>query len=564
MKKITNQKFRSYTALALAFILASPLQSLAASENISNAVLSIPTEHSEIKAENEETLIEKTAYTPEITQSLSEDGRQVIYNISLTKNTENPANIKAYINLPNGSNFKNLTAKFGDTTKSLSEGSNLIKLDLPADTTNLQIEAEIKDNSTENLYYDLLLVDAENAYKNASRIASKILIENDTKRLEEIAQSQIVSNLVGKFVNETEIEWTGYLLNTTDSPQSSTYNFKSIEGVDISDSKIVSEAFALQSGKLEKSTKEDGFGDINCAIAGHDIVKFTFKTKAKADATRHSINGVEVKNPYSHENPTENQNQEPSTDEAKSQEQVEKIIKDLEKGSDELENAITELDKSLNNDQYEKTVKELKPAETDKKLEVVTLDGNEESPAPAQESKVDLTKTDNENKSEDINKLKKNIESANGQTLEILKQNNQVNPLMIQTPAALSKTPQGLVDIDALIKQIKDADRKIEALAREIYGDVAYDSVLNLKKDESGADTRKLAADINATNQEIKNVLEEPTIKKQKPEKVLGELKKGKLRDLDKVKTITLDPLNGIIIKQDEGSIRLNFADLNN
>ena len=551
MKKITNQKFKAYTALALAFILASPLQALAVSESTSNDVLSIPTEHSEIKAENEETLIEKTAYTPEITQSLSEDGRKVIYNLSLTKNTENQANIKAYINLPQGSNFKYLTTRIGDTTTSLSEGSNLIVLNLPADTINLQIEAEIKDNNTENLYYDLLLVDTDNAYKNASRIASKILIENDTKRLEKIAHSQIVSNLVGKFVNETEIEWTVYLLNPTDNTLSSTYKFENIEGVDISDSKIVSEAFALQSGKLEKSTKEDGFGDINCAIAGHDIVKFTFKTKAKADATRHSINGVEVKNPYSHENPTENQNQEPSTDEAKSQEQVEKIIKDLEKGSNELANAIIDLDKSLNNDQDEKTGEEVKPAETDKKIEVVTLDVNEEIPAPNQESKLNLTKTDNENKSADINKLRSNIESANEQILGILKENSQVSPLLIQTPAALSKTPQGLVDIDALIKQIKDADRKVEALAREIYGDVAYDSVLKLKKDESSADASKLAADINAINQEIKNILKEPTIKKQKLEKVIEELNKGKLKDLDKVKTVTLDPLDGIIIKQD-------------
>lgn len=636
MQKPNNQKLKTYTALALALSLASPISALATGEDTKTQDTLTSASESILALDKEET----KPYTSNVSPTLSEDGTKISYEVSLEKSTEDPANVSAHIFLPRSSkieSIKVITDEEEEADQKVSEDTPQLDITLPRDTTNFKLEANLKEKAREDLIFDLAILDNDQGFIEANRIAYNIKEENDTKTLAKIKSNDIISNISGKFISADQIEWSGYLVNPSDEDKDVKHELKLSDSQDIEGSLLTIKRYTLdENGKLVLNEENLALGSIKTTLGPNDYLSFSFTTQAKEGQTEFTVNEAtvtrdieadetddkatdsseaeqaqeskeekldqtETKEADQTPAPSEDkENQTPDLDKIEENEarsQVEKSIKELQEGSDEIENLLEEagvdlsdLETSDDSPAEEQTSNEEAPVETPDQDQASieadesddTEEESEENLQVAESEEVQAPKIDKE---VDFDKLTKEINDANQEIIDLLKANGIVSPIVIDTqkPLAKSKSSTSSLDIDKLIKDIVDATVEIEDLARQIYGDSAYESAIALHTKDKEKDLDKLVTDIEEANSEIvatlaqafkaedasytdedikelvaildklENLKDNSKKATSDESKSLEDLSQGlgkaSSKDIGEVKTVTLDPLDDDTIK---------------
>lgn len=285
--------------------------------------------------------------------------------------------------------------------------------------------------------------------------------------------------------------------------------------------------------------------------------------------------------------------------------EAEQLIKDLNENTEKIAKELEEVEKlGTGKETTEEEKSEnppTKPAdkegkkEEDKDPKTVVLEENKSK--KDEENNVDKVseetkKADNQTKEKDqapvdVDQLVRDINNANQEISQTLKEVGAVSPVFVKNSPDLSqKDPEkSLVDIDKLINEINQAYKAIETEAKKIYGKNAYTTAMDLYNNVD-SDTAKLLESLDKNNDKVKEILDQVNLSIESKEvldnpeetakiaALLGDLTELKattekalesvedkkenqsfkiivdgfsqnvLKDLDKVVTITLDPLS--------------------
>lgn len=607
MKHTNHSKIKTYTSFALALALVSPLTAFAAEDKTKTDTTTTNIE------ENLEKNIQEPAYKSEISQSLSPDGTKIDYEINIQKTTQNEGNLKAYIYLLDRSNFEkidvleseNLNAEDVKVTQ-IPEGQK-ITIDLK-DTKDakLKLSATVKEDQESYLIYDLVLVDESQNYAYAKRMNAEIKKDSEGK-LSAIdkASDKITSVLSASFLEDNKtISWSDYLFNPTDKAIKTNYAFDISKNQNPSKEKLNIETLAISENGFESIKKEEvDFGNIeNLEIPAYGLAKLSFKTIAK-EGEIFDINGVKVERILEEEKPekTEEKVEKKDLSEDEVNQEAEQLIKDLNENTEKIAKELEEVEKLGTGKEITEEEKSenppTKPADKEGKKEgnkdpkTVVLE--EDKTQKDQENKIDGQNKENLDKKDqveapvDVDQLVRDINNANQEISQTLKEVGALSPVFVKNSPDLSqKDPEkSLAEVDNLINEINQAYKAIETEAKKIYGKNAYTTAMDLYNNVD-SDTAKLLESLDKNNDKVKEILDQVNLSIESKEvldnpeetakiaALLGDLTELKattekalesvedkkenqsfniivdgfsqnvLKDLDKVVTITLDPLN--------------------
>lgn len=607
MKHTNHSKIKTYTSFALALALVSPLTAFAAEDKTKTDTTTTNIE------ENLEKNIQEPAYKSEISQSLSLDGTKIDYEINIQKTTENEGNLKAYIYLLDRSNFEkidvleseNLNAEDVKVTQ-IPEGQK-ITIDLK-DTKDAKIKlsATLKEDQESYLIYDLVLVDPGLNYAYAKRINAEIKKDSEGK-LSAIdkASDKITSVLSASFLEDKKtISWSDYLFNPTDKAIKTNYAFDISKNQDPSKEKLNIETLAISENGFESIKKEEvAFGNIeNLEIPAYGLAKLSFKTIAK-EGEIFDINGVKVERILEEEKPekTEEKVEKKDLSEDEVNQEAEQLIKDLNENTEKIAKELEEVEKLGTGKEITEEEKPenppTKPADNEGKKkenkDPKTVVLEEDKTQKDQENKADDQNKENLDKKDqveapvDVDQLVRDINNANQEISQTLKEVGALSPVFVKNSPDLGQkdSEKSLAEVDNLINEINQAYKAIETEAKKIYGKNAYTTAMDLYNNVD-SDTAKLLESLDKNNDKVKEILDQVNLSIESKEvldnpeetakiaALLGDLTELKattekalesvedkkenqsfniivdgfsqnvLKDLDKVVTITLDPLN--------------------
>ena len=497
------------------------------------------------------------------------------------KVTQIPEGQKITINLKN---TKDANLKLSATVKEDQESYLIYDLVLVDESLNYayakRMNAEIKKDSDGKL----------SAIDKASDKITSVLSASFLEDKKTIAWSDYLFNPTAKAVK------TNYAFDISKNQEPSKEKLN-IETLAISEN-------GFESIKKE----EVDFGNIeNLEIPAYGLVKLSFKTTAK-EGEIFDINGVKVERILEEEKPEKTEKPEKSEDKVEKKDlsedevnqEAEQLIKDLNENTEKIAKELEEVEKlGTGKETTEEEKSEnppTKPAdkegkkEEDKDPKTVVLEENKTQKGEESNKADDQTKEnlDTEAKAPvNVDQLVRDINNANQEISQTLKEVGAVSPVFVKNSPDLSqKDPEkSLVDIDKLINEINQAYKAIETEAKKIYGKNAYTTAMDLYNNVD-SDTAKLLESLDKNNDKVKEILDQVNLSIESKEvldnpeetakiaALLGDLTELKattekalesvedkkenqsfkiivdgfsqnvLKDLDKVVTITLDPLS--------------------
>ena len=447
MKK-TGKTFKKYTALALALAIVSPITAFA-SEVTNN----------DREVEISESIEQKEAYQKSVKASLSEDGKKISYDINITKDENTKGNLFAYIYLLGNSNIENLSlAEESSHLENQVVDTDLgkaIKVDLKdASNANIKLTADIKEEKTDNLYFDLVLV-SDQDYKDHSRVGGKIVngqiqeVESDVKSL----------GLSGSLVDEKTISWKDLLVNNTKEELKTDYNLSLSSNQAVDGQKLNIEFFELTNEGYKISQNETfELGSIkDLVLAPNTLVRLSFTTKALESTDDYQINDAIVTNTSS-KLKEDQANTKVLSEENSKEEQAKDLTKELNSTKEKIKDTLVENEKELN-----------------------------------QDSQKSLEKTDQANtKASSFERSKE--EQAKDLTNELNSTTDQVKETLVENEKELSgqSEEQSPEKTQTVIREVKTVALPIK------------ENLENLSKEDQA---KALTAKINSINDEIKAVL---------------------------------------------------------
>ena len=279
--KNTGKRLRKYTALALALAIVSPVAAFASEQEQADIILT-------------ETKLETNPYQKSITMSLLEDGTKISYDIDINKD-QAKGNLSAYIYQLGQSNIENLSIE-GQSQSIDSDLGKAIKVDLK-DQSKLKITADIKEGKTDNLSFDLVLVD-DSDYTDHTHIDAKLVKNADKLEVEEVKAEAKNLGLSGLFTDSETIYWTDSLVNNTNEPIKTDYILNVSANQSVENQKLSLDFYHLTSEgyKLEESNSYDLGSIKDLEIAPFSLVKLSFTTKAMPSNEAYQINDAIVTN----------------------------------------------------------------------------------------------------------------------------------------------------------------------------------------------------------------------------------------------------------------------------
>lgn len=606
MKHTNHSKIKTYTSFALALSLVSPLTAFAAEDKTKTDTTTTNIE------ENLEKNIQEPAYKSEISQSLSPDGTKIDYEINIQKTTENKGNLKAYIYLLDRSNFEKIDVLETESIKAedvqvtqIPEGQK-ITIDLKdTQDAKLKLSATVKEDQESYLIYDLVLVDESQNYAYAKRMNAEIKKDASGKlSARDKASEKVTSVLSASFLEDKKtIAWSDYLFNPTAKAIKTNYAFDISKNQKPSKEKLNIETLAISENGFESIKKEEvDFGNIeNLEIPAYGLAKLSFKTIAK-EGEIFDINGVKVERILEEEKPekTEEKVEKKDLSEDEVNQEAEQLIKDLNENTEKIAKELEEVEKLGTGEEIAEEEKSEKPPtkpadnegkkKENKDPKTVVLEENKTQKGEESNKADDQTKENLDTKDKapvDVDQLVRDINNANQEISQTLKEVGAVSPVFVKNSPDLSqKDPEkSLVDIDKLINEINQAYKAIETEAKKIYGKNAYTTAMDLYNNVD-PETAKLLESLDKNNDKVKEILDQVNLSIESKEvldnpeetakiaALLGDLTELKattekalesvedkkenqsfniivdgfsqniLKDLDKVVTITLDPLN--------------------
>lgn len=576
-----------YTALILALSLASPMIAHATNIDENPKATEIITEE---KHENPLEIKSK--------MSLSEDKSQIVYDIDITNKNSQRSEISAYIYLPENSNIENLKLENSDikANELATDLGKALEIKLEAgEKTSLKLSADIKKEKTDKLFFDLGLIS-----KNNEILTKRIGGQIESDKLVEKTAEELARVLAGKINEDKTISWTDYLLNQTEEKNISHYNFNISENQSFENQKLNLEYFTLTSeGYKLTDSKALDFGNIkDLEIAPNSLVKISFKTKQLEDFGEFKINDASVL--VKKEEDKKEDKKENTSDEEKAID----AIKILEENSKEITDIL------LANEAEKENPKEDKKEEPkeDKKDEKPAEEKTKELTDILKENSAEIEKSLKDDSSDDekAKELIGQIELTNDEIIKILKDNESGFEQLIKAPEKKEEPKTIMVSeedkkANDLAEKIIGYNKQIDSILEPILGKEEYQKLLKkaakhieeAKKAENSDEKKaqSLIAQINEKNEEISEVIRQVKLREEVAKAIadekeleivksllkgiekldkankeveeskkeayvsphfkmlLDDFSKQAYKDLEKVVTVTLDPLKKIDAK---------------
>ena len=421
LMKNTGKRLRKYTALALALAIVSPVAAFASEEDQADIILM-------------ETKLETNPYQQSLTMSLSEDGRKISYDIDIKKD-QAKGNLIAYIYQLGQSNIENLSLEGQSIDTDLDKA---IKVDLK-DQSKLKLTADIKEGMTDNLSFDLVLVD-DNDYKDHTHIDAKLVKNADKLEVEEVKKDSTNLGLSGLLTDSETISWTDSLVNNTNEPIKTDYILNVSSNQSVENQKLSLDFYHLTSEgyKLEESNSYDLGSIKDLQIAPHSLVKLSFTTKAMPSNEAYQINDAIVTN-----NKTASKEELLVTDKTK-EDQAKDLTEDLIDTSKEIQTTLVENEKNQDTDVASKTDEKLE--EKLGEVKTVTVDDNKAKTKEVQ-----------------AQELTQQINSISGQISQILQENEAQLPDTIMNGAVNEENSANSKELTAI-----ELTNKLERIKGEI------------------------------------------------------------------------------------------------
>ena len=463
--KNTGKRLRKYTALALALAIVSPVAAFASEEETADIILM-------------ETNIETNPYQQSLTMSLSEDGRKISYDIDIKKD-QAKGNLIAYIYQLGQSNIENLSLEGQSIDTDLDKA---IKVDLK-DQSKLKLTADIKEGMTDNLSFDLVLVD-DNDYKDHTHIDAKLVKNADKLEVEEVKKDTTNLGLSGLLTDSETISWTDSLVNNTNEPIKTDYILNVSSNQSVENQKLSLDCYHLTSEgyKLEESNSYDLGSIKDLEIAPHSLVKLSFTTKAMPSNEAYQINDAIVTN-----NKTASKEELLVTDKTK-EDQAKDLTEDLIDTSKEIQTTLVENEKNQDTDVTSKTDEKLE--EKLGEVKTVTVDDNKAKTKEVQ-----------------AQELTQQINSISGQISQILQENEAQLPATIMNESKSEENSANSKELTAieLTNKLERIKGEIEETLKTV---VTVDQYKNLTTNSSKEDqAQELIKTLNDQTSQILEVL---------------------------------------------------------
>lgn len=585
-----------YTALILALSLASPMIVEAASTEAN------PKESEIITVEKHENPLEIQSK-----MSLSEDKSQIVYDIDITNKNSQSQELSAFLYLPENSNIENLKLENSDikANELASDLGKALEIKLEAgEKTSLKLSADIKKEKADKLFFDLGLIS-----KNNEILTKRIGGQIEADKLVEKTAEELARVLAGKINEDKTISWTDYLLNQTEEKNISDYTFNISENQSFENEKINLEYFALTSeGYKLTASKTLDFGNIkDLEIAPNSLVKISFKTKALEDFGEFKINDASVlvkkeedkkqdkkentsdeekaidaikileenskeitdillANEAEKENPKEDKKEEPKEDkkdEKPTEDKTKELTDILKENSDEIEKSLKDdssdeekakelIDQiELTNDEI---IKLLKDNESGFEQLIKASDKKEEEPKTIMVSEDDKKANDLADK---IIGYNKQIDSI----LEPILGKEEYQKLLKKAAKHLEETKKISIEeakraensdekkAQSLIAQINEKNEEISEVIRQVkLREEVAKALADEKELEVVKSLLKGIEKLDKANKEVEESKKEAYVSPHF-KMLLDDFSKQAYKDLEKVVTVTLDPLKKIDAK---------------
>lgn len=587
---------KKYTALILALSLASPMIVEAASTEVN------PKESEIITVEKHENPLEIQSK-----MSLSEDKSQIVYDIDITNKNKENQELSAFLYLPENSNIENLKLENSDikANELATDLGKALEIKLEAgEKTSLKLSADIKKEKADKLFFDLGLIS-----KNNEILTKRIGGQIEADKLVEKTAGELAHVLAGKINQDKTISWTDYLLNQTEEKTISDYTFNISENQSFENQKLNLEYFTLTSeGYKLTDSKALDFGNIkDLEIAPNSLVKISFNTKTLEDFGEFKINDASVlvkkeedkkedkkentsdeekaidaikileenskeitnillANEGEKENPKEDKKEEPKEDkkeDKKDEKSAEEKTKEL---TDKLEENSADIEKSLKTDASEEKAKELIDQIELTNDEIIKLLKDNESgfeqliKAPEkkeEEPKTIMVSEDDKKANELADKIigyNKQIDSI----LEPILGKEEYQKLLKKAAKHLEETKKISIEeakkaensdekkAQSLISQINDKNEEISEVVRQVkLREEVAKALADEKELEVVKSLLKEIEKLDKANKEIEESKKEAYVSPHFT-MLLDDFSKQAYKDLEKVVTVTLDPLKKI------------------
>lgn len=590
---------KKYTALILALSLASPMIVEAASTEVN------PKESEIITVEKHENPLEIQSK-----MSLSEDKSQIVYDIDITNKNKENQELSAFLYLPENSNIENLKLENSDikANELATDLGKALEIKLEAgEKTSLKLSADIKKEKADKLFFDLGLIS-----KNNEILTKRIGGQIEADKLVEKTAEELAHVLAGKINQDKTISWTDYLLNQTEEKTISDYTFNISDNQSFENQKLNLEYFTLTSeGYKLTDSKALDFGNIkDLEIAPNSLVKISFNTKTLEDFGEFKINDASVlvkkeedkkedkkentsdeekaidaikileenskeitdillANEGEKENPKEDKKEEPKEDkkeDKKDEKPAEEKTKEL---TDILEENSAEIEKSLKTDASEEKAKELIDQIELTNDEIIKLLKDNESgfeqlikaPEKKEEEPKTIMVSEDDKKANDLaDKIigyNKQIDSI----LEPILGKEEYQKLLKKAAKHLEETKKISIEeakkaensdekkAQSLIAQINEKNEEISEVVRQVkLREEVAKALADEKELEVVKSLLKGIEKLDKANKEIEESKKEAYVSPHF-KMLLDDFSKDAYKDLEKVVTVTLDPLKKIDAK---------------
>lgn len=512
-----------YTSLALALALVLPTTAKAAEgTNTENTIATT------IEQTNNEV---REDIKSELSSKLDESGKTVNYTLNIT-NAKEDEDLKAVFYILDRSNLESLEVLEDEDISNQAvktegfDGGKKITVDLKNAKT-ISLRANIKEGKTNNFVFDYIL--ANDSISTVKRVASALVKDTEGKDiLKEEEINEVSSTLAGKFIDQTKIEWSDYLVNPTDKDLIRHYDLNLSENQK-NPGKIKIETFkAAKDGFVKENTIDLDFGNIqNLNLPANGLVKISFQSDVSSEDNAFSLNGVELKrdaentdlkNQIDDLSKTIQENDKEIKDElrtidnsstAKASENTEthaktqssdqtnpqSLAQDIERRNEQILEQMRAIDKS----QESQTTENTSTQASQKDIKVVSLKDepsmNSSNPALTSISQID------------VDDLRIDIEDRNTEIINTLKEIDKEYPTIVTLVNKQTETDQDK-NIADLIKEIDDRNQAIQDELQRIYGKYAVNTVMDLNKSIDD-DTYELLTQVDTNNEKVSQIIDQ-------------------------------------------------------
>lgn len=502
------KKIKSYTCLALALTLVLPVTAHA-SDEVEKEMLSLTSDEKTSDNGQQDSLL-----SPSLDMDFDKEDSTINYTINIAK-TNKKDKLQAIFYLRENSNLENLDPESDenisqDKVKVANEsGLKKITIDLE-DQTSIKLKAHIKEGMTDNFAFDYIIANDSQTAFASKRVNSFIAKdENGKDILKANDANNLNSMLYGKFLDEKTIEWSDFLLNDSNKDILANYDFKlSNNQKDLS--KITIQTYkAGKGGLVEENSADYDFGNIeNLLLPANGGVKITFKSNVDQEETVFTANDSKLK-------------RDEKTDKSKdTTSEVDSLKATIDANDKKIKEEIQNVDKNSVASSKENDLSQLsKDIDYRNKAilsEMKAIDSKQASP---EESLGDQLKTVvlNENSSDskndkdevDVDDLKEDIDNRNIEIQKAMQEVDQQYLLyMNQTQNTNKIAANADQDVDNLIIELDNRNQAIQEELEKIYGKYAVNSIMDLNKSIDD-ETYELLTGVDKNNEKIDEIIDQ-------------------------------------------------------